>query len=509
MERVLRLLVVFFILLPGYLPVSSAGAAPQKNVLFLALDDLNDWVGFLGGYPGRVHTPNLDRLAARGTAFTNAHCTAPVCCPSRTSVMSGLLPTSTGIYNNQHWWKPNLPELRTIPVHFRENGYHTVGAGKIYHHTAGNNPPGQWDHFQRNLFNDNGWVRHGSRLYPWTPAKSRPREFPYSGIKLYSEEADWGILPQPEHLYDDVLVADYAVKYLENLPQRGHDKPFFLACGIFHPHLPWYIPQKYLDLYPLDRVVVPEDLPDDLKDVPEAGRKLARRKSEDLSRLRKTDRWRTAIRHYLASISFADALVGRVLDALDKSPAAEDTIIVLWSDHGWHLGEKGHWHKRTLWEEATRVPFLIAAPGIGEPGQRCSQPVSLVDIFPTLIELCGLPRVKKLDGISLVPWLHEPGRTRKRPAITIEESGHVAVRGMHYRVIRYTTGQWEVYDHRNDPEERTNLAMNPSHTSAIEEAKRWIPLAPASPADSKRAFLFDHGKFMWTHKKSGQVIKGK
>ena len=214
-------------------------------------------------------------------------------------------------------------------------------------------------------------------------------------------------------------------------------------------------------------------------------------------------------RAVISTFFYYDRGVRRVLDALDKSPAAEDTIIVLWSDHGWHLGEKGHWHKRTLWEEATRVPFLIAAPGTGQPGQRCLQPVSLVDIFPTLIELCGLPRVKKLDGISLVPWLHEPGKTRKRPAITIEESGHVAIRGMHYRVIRYTTGQWEVYDHRNDPGERTNLAMDPSHTSTIEEARQWIPAAPASPADSKGAFLFDHRKFTWTHKKNGQVIKGK
>ena len=254
---------------------------------------------------------------------------------------------------------------------------------------------------------------------------------------------------------------------------------------------------------------MPEDLPDDLKDVPEAGRKLARRKSDDLARLRQTGKWRIAVRHYLASISFADTLVGRVLDALDKSPAAQDTIVVLWSDHGWHLGEKGHWHKRTLWEEATRVPFVIAAPGVGMAGQRCRQPVSLVDIFPTLIELCGLPRVGKLDGISLVPWLLKPDKARERPAITIEESGHVAVRTTRYRVIRYTTGQWEVYDHRNDPDERTNLARDPGHTSAIREARQWIPPAPASPADSKKAFVFDHEKFTWKHKKSGRVTKGR
>ena len=504
-----RILLTLVILLPGYLPANSLGKPSQKNVLFIALDDLNDWVGFLGGYPGKVHSPNLDRLATRSTIFTNAHCTAPVCCPSRASVLSGLLPTSTGIYNNQHWWKPNWPNLRTIPVHFRENGYHVIGSGKIYHHTAGNNPPSEWDEFQRNFFNDNGWIRHGSPLYPWTAAKARPPEFPYSGIKLYSGEADWGVLPIAEDKYDDTLVAEYAVNYLSTLPEQGAGRPFFLACGLFHPHLPWYVPQNYLDLYPLEDIFVPEDLPSDLEDIPQPGRALAKRKGGDLSRLRKTGKWRSAIRHYLASISFADALVGRILTALQNSEANRNTIIVLWSDHGWHLGEKGHWHKRTLWEEATRIPFLISAPGTGKPGQHCTEAVSLVDLFPTLIDLCNLSPLENLDGISLLPWLHDPTKPRKQPAITIEESGHVAIRTSRYRAIHYTSGEWELYDHQNDPREHTNLANQPSSRHLLGEIRKWIPSSPATPAMSKKAFRFDHKSFTWTHKKSGRVIKGK
>ena len=493
---------------------SALLAAPTRpNVLFLCVDDMNDWVGFLGGYPGKVHTPNLDRLAARGTVFTNAHCAAPVCCPSRAAVLSGLLPTTTGIYNNQQWWKPNLPNLRTIPIHFRESGYHTIGAGKIYHHTAGNNPPNQWHNFQRMLFNDNAWIRHGSPLYPWTKPTPTPKEFPYSGIKLYSGEADWGVLPLEESNYDDTVTADYAIKFLRNLPDNRQPatdhraKPFFLACGLFHPHMPWYVPQKYLDLYPLDEVVVPESKPDDLDDVPAPGRKLALRKSDDLKRIRDRGKWKSAIRHYLASISFADDKIGRILDALDVN-SLENTIIVLWSDHGWHLGEKGHWHKRTLWEEATRVPLVIIAPGVSKWRQRCDQPVSLIDIFPTLIELCGLPKIEILDGLSLVPWLKNPARKREQPAITVEERGHIAVRSARYRFIMYNTGELEFYDHETDPHEWTNLRDSPDHRDIMLSHMKWIPSKITPPVLTKKSFTFDPHAFTFTNKKTGAVIHG-
>jgi choline-sulfatase len=517
-HRPLAILVIGCGLAGACLPASGeeqpATSSSRQNVLFLAVDDMNDWVGHLGGCPGTVHTPHIDRLARRGTAFTNAHTAAPVCCPSRAAVMSGLLPTTSGIYSNQHWWKPNRPDLLTLPVHFRRNGYRAVGAGKIFHHTAGNNPPGQWDDYQRLVFNDNAWIRSAPN-YPWTEPAPTPAEFPYCGMELYSEECDWGVLPLEESRYDDFVTASYAVAFLRSWARGSADgadeaapQPFFLACGIFHPHLPWYVPQEYLDLYPLEKVVVPEYGPDDLDDVPEPGRKLALRKSDDLEMIRERGQWPAAVRHYLASISFADAQVGRVLDALDRSAAANNTIVVLWSDHGWHLGEKGHWHKRTLWEEATRVPCIVAAPGVGSPGQRCAAPASLIDLFPTLVELCPLSAVDGLDGISLVPWLRDPSLERKQPAVIIEETGHIAVRTARYRYIRYKQGEEELYDHRNDPGERTNLAGRAGHAALKKELARWIPADPARPALSKKSFDFDPQTFTWTRKKTGEVISG-
>ena len=380
---------------------SSQAETHSPNVLFIAVDDLNDWVGFMGGYPGKVHTPNLDRLAARGTAFLNVHTASPVCCPSRVAALSGLLPSSSGIYNNRSWWKPNLPELVTIPSHFKDQGYITAGAGKIFHHTVGHNPPALWDRFQRLDFRDNPNAKQDKNQYPFTRTEGDPTGFPFSGITLYSKEVDWGALDRPEPEFDDARTTQFCVDFLK----QNQEAPFFLACGIFRPHMPWYFPNEYLDLYPLQEVFVPEDLPEDLDDIPESGKRLGLRKYTDMKKTREAELWPTAIQHYLASISFADAQIGKLIDALDDSPYANNTVIVLWSDHGWHLGEKQHWHKRTLWEESTRIPMIIAAPDIGVPGQSTTQPASTVDLFPTLIELCGLEPVtgQDLDGNSLVP----------------------------------------------------------------------------------------------------------
>ena len=486
---------------------SRAADGARPNVLFIAVDDMNDWVGFLGGYPGQVQTPNIDSLAAAGTAFLNAHTAAPVCCPSRAAVMSGQLPTTSGIYNNQQWWKPHHPQLITMPMHFRRHGYTAVGAGKIFHHTAGNNPPSQWDAYHRLVFNDNAWIRAGSPLYPYTSPKPRPSAFPFCGIVNYSEEVDWGVLPgQPEEQYDDAVTVDYAAKFLHS--EESQKKPFFLACGIFHPHLPWYVPQAYLDRYPLDRVVTPTIDLSDLDDVPEAGKKLALRKADNLQKIRNAGKWKTAIRHYLASISFADAQVGRLLRALADSRHSNNTVVVLWSDHGWHLGEKGHWHKRTLWEEATRVPLVVVAPRTGKAGQRCIRPVSLVDLYPTLIELCDLPKLNGLDGMSLVPWLKTPHAPRRRPAVIVEEQGHLAARSEHFRYIRYKDGTEELYDHRTDPREQTNLAGYRDLASVKRELASFLPTEFATPAATKKAYRFDPQGYTWTHRRSGKTVSG-
>ncbi|MDG2224325.1 MAG: sulfatase [Rubripirellula sp.] len=487
----------------------SARAADERppNVLFIAVDDMNDWVGFLGGYPGQVNTPHLDALAASGIAFTNAHTAAPVCCPSRVAVMSGLLPSTSGVYNNQHWWKPHRPDLVTLPIHFRNNGYQSIGAGKIYHHTVGNNPPSQWDDYHRLVFNDNAWIRYGSPLYPYSKPKQRPKTFPFAGIVNYSGEVDWGVPPGlAEKDYDDAVTVDFAVRFLNS--RESTDRPFFLACGVFHPHLPWYVPQRFLDQYPIDTVVVPEINLSDLDDIPEPGRKLALRKADNLKKIRDAGKWRVAIKHYLASISFADAQVGRLLKQLRETPHAENTIIVLWSDHGWHLGEKGHWHKRTLWEEATRVPLIISAPKVGRSGQRCDRPTSLVDLFPTLIELCDLPPVKSLDGISLIPWLQNPNAPRERPAIIVEEQGHMAVRTDRYRYIRYRSGEEELYDHRIDPGEHENLADRDELSNLKQKLANYLPTNLAAPAASKKSYQFNPLDYSWTVRKTESIISG-
>jgi len=322
-------------------PVPDQVDTARPNVLFLAVDDMKDWVGCLGGYEAAVHTPNIDRLAGRGMLFTSAHCASPKCAPSRAAIMTGQRPSTTGLYDNGNWWMPNLPDVVTMPVHFRNHGYRVAGAGKIFHHTAGNNPPCQWDDFFRLTFRNDPWFRGAKLNYPWSKTGPYPKGFPLSGVKGLGHENDWGSLGIPEGDYDDTLSADYAVRFL----QQPQDRLFFLACGLFRPHLPWYVPQRFFDLYPLDEIRLPQVQADDLDDVPAEGQRLARARRDDFETIRDAGRWKNAIRAYLASISYADAQLGRVLDALDNSPQANGTVVALWSDHGWHLGDKGHWHK--------------------------------------------------------------------------------------------------------------------------------------------------------------------
>ena len=493
-----------------YHSVSSLqGLAAEKkpNVLFIAVDDLRDWVGFMGGYKGKVHTPHMDEMASRGTAFLNAHTAAPVCCPSRAAVMSGLLPSTSGIYNNGHWWKPNIPKLITLPEHFRHNGYLAVGAGKIFHHTAGNNPPAIWDEYHRLVFNDDAFSRSSGRyltLYPYTKRQMVPSEFPYSGITLYSPEVDWGVLHKKEKQMDDYQTVKFCADFLA----RKHRKPFFLACGIFRPHLPWYVPKKYLDLYPVDQVHLPEVLKHDLNDVPAAGQEMALRKKQGLEKVKAAKKWKSAVAHYLASVTYADARVGQLLKGLDQSDYAKNTIIVLWSDHGWHFGEKEHWHKRTLWEVCTRVPFIVAAPEIGKPRQVSHQPVSLIDIYPTMIELCGLTKRPKLDGLSLVPLLENPRTLRGEPAVTVSEDRHVSVVDSRYRFIHYRDGSQELYDRKDDPHEWNNRAADLKLKEVKQRLSAFVPKKWAKPALGKNAFQFNPQTYRWKHKKSGQVIEG-
>jgi arylsulfatase A-like enzyme len=414
------------------------------NVLFVVFDDLNDWVNCLGGYLGTIHTPNMDALAASGTLFTNAHCAIPLCNASRTSTLTGLSPLQTKVLYNTTKWRdiPAMKNTQTLPQYFQAKGYRTVGAGKIFHF----NEPAAWNDF---------WPQneHGFPPEPIEPDNEHPLKGgpPQNRIDT---SFDWGVVDTKVENTPDYQVADHIIRTLQT-PQT---QPLFLGCGFGKPHLPWYLPKAYFDRYPLDSVQLPAVLQNDLDDVPAAGRALINEYIHtDVVRL---GFWKKAVQAYLASITFADEQLGRVLTALRESSIADNTIVVLWSDHGWHLGEKMQWRKLTLWEEATHIPLIISGPGI-HAGQHCAAPVSLLDIVPTLADLCQLAVPSNLPGHSLKPLLQMPDAEWPHAAITlwqIKDGNHFALRDQRYRYIRYSDGTEELYDHQQDPHEWHNLA---------------------------------------------------
>jgi arylsulfatase A-like enzyme len=467
----------------------AAGAPRRPNVFFISVDDMNDWVGCLRAYPG-VRTPHIDRLARTGVLFSDAHCASPLCNPSRTALFTGLGPATTGIYNNEHYWRPALPGVVTIPEYFKQNGYYVGGAGKVFHHVAGFNPPAQWDEFQLQVFDD-PWYRR-AEWYPWVKKIPAPPGHPFNGLQDFPGEFDWGVLPKPEREYGDMAAVEWAEKFLA----RRLDKPFFAAVGLWHPHIPLFAPQAYFDLYPEKRVRLPPVRKDDLDDVPAVGRELAAARREEYERIVREGKWREAVRAYLAAISFADAMIGRLVAALDRSPHAANTILVLWSDNGWHLGEKQHWHKSTLWQRSTHVPLILRVPGARSAGCPRRQPVSLLDLYPTLIEMCGLPAKRELEGTSLRPLLQDAGATR-RPAVVTYLPGNHAVCTRRWRYIRYRDGGEELYDRTADPHEFRNLAGLPRHQELKRELARWAPRASAPPKPERKAYDFDFQTYTW------------
>ncbi len=437
----------------------SRGRPERPNVLFIAVDDLNDWIGALGGHPD-VKTPNIDKLAARGVLFTRAYCAAPACNPSRAALLTGVRPYTSGVYHNSQPWRPAMKDAVTLPRHFMANGYHVAGGGKIFH--GGFDDAESW----HDTFKGRG-------------GDTRPAKVPANGI-AGTAQFDWGPIEAGDEAMPDYKMVSWAGEVLA----RKHDKPFFLAAGFVKPHLPWYVPKRYFELYPLDRIAMPKTDEKDLDDVPPAGRRMARPEG-DHRKVLESDNWRRAVQGYLAAISFCDAMVGRLVEALDRSPHAANTVVVLWGDHGWHLGEKQHWRKFALWERATRAPLLFVAPGVTKPGGRCDRTVDFMGIYPTLAELCGLPPGKEQEGTSLVSLLRDPGAKWERPAITTHGRGNHAVRTERWRYIRYADGSEELYDHDADPLEWTNLAGRPGFAKAKEELARLLPKADAPDAPGR------------------------
>lgn len=484
MRHIFKVILLTVIWIP-WLDGSSVDRKP--NVLFIAIDDQNDWVGVLGGHP-LARTPNIDRLAERGTIFLNAHCQAPLCNPSRTSVLLGLRPTTTGIYGLAPWFRavPDIRDRVTLPEHFRMNGYTTYSTGKVYHD--------QWgDETLRHEFDVLGpaggaralGVRPPQKLIPPTPMGDHPL-------------MDWGAFLHRDDERGDYHVATWTAKQLRNLPK---DRPFFLAAGIFLPHVPCYAPPAWFELYPDDDSVLPPYRAEDRLDTPRAAWYLHWKLPEPrLKWLRQNNQWRNLVRSYLACVSFADAQVGRILDALDESGHAENTVVVLWGDHGWHVGEKDISGKNSLWERSTRVPLIFAGPGVTSRG-RCAQPAELLDIYPTLIELCGIPPRSDLEGLSLGPQLKRANVRRQRPALTSHNPGNHAVRSERYRYIRYVDGSEELYDLKADPNEWTNLAKRSEYATVIDDHRKWLPKREEDfvPGSAHRILTYNEktGDIVW------------
>lgn len=449
----------------------------SKNLLIICVDDLNAWVNTLSPTQ-KIYTPWIDKLAERGTTFEYAYCAAPYCNSSRMAVFTACFPSTTGIFKDEPYWGQPQRKQTFIERLKRQNGYYTISAGKVFH--------GRYDYpnATREQLQDAIWIRQENRNWLWNEIKEMTNEplaepFPQIGIKqdvegrAWSAQLDWGELSnEQEKRHPDVLTANAFVDFLKKPTQQ----PFLAIAGFYKPHLPWYAPNRWIDEYPLEEIQVPLQ-PNDLSYIPEIAERWVKEMPADDATLKAKGLKQKAVQAYKASISFADEQIGRVLQALWESEAADDTIVALWSDNGFHLGEKLHWRKFTLWEEATRVPLIISDPGNRKFATRVSTPVSLIDLFPTLLDLLGLPPRPDIDGHSLKPLML--GHTSKAvtPALTQWGEGNASIRIGHWRYTRYKTGEEELYDHLYDPLEHNNLAITPEASNMLNSLRKTFEKA--------------------------------
>lgn len=467
----------------------AASDSRRPNILFLCADDLNDWIAPLRGHP-QVKTPHFDRLAARGTTFANAYCPAPLCTPSRTSVLTGLRPSTIGCYGLAPGVRDfaRTKEHVTLPQSFTRAGYHTYTCGKVYH--TGSIKPEDWPA---------EFVQRGPAPSPPRPAR------PLSKLpEPHHPLMDWGAFPGRDEEMADFKIADATIGALRAAPI---DRPFFIAGGFISTHVPCFAPQRWFDLYPDDTLQMPAVRAGDRDDTPRFSWYLHWRLPEPrLKVLEACGEWRPLVRAYLATVSFLDAQLGRVLDALDATGRAENTLVAFWSDHGYHLGEKAISGKNTLWERSTHVPLFLSGPGIAR-GARCTRTVETLDLFPTLLELAGLPARPDLEGHSLAPLCRDAKAPRPWPAISTHNQGNHAVRTERWRYIRYADGSEELYDIVADAQEWTNLAGQAEYAPVCRELATWLPKVDLPPGPGSRQRVLTYNAATHEATWEGRVIQ--
>ena len=447
----------------------------RPNVLFIVADDLNSWIGALGRHPD-VQTPAIDALARRGTLFSHAYCAAPYCNASRMSVFTGCLPVTTGVYANEPFWEGPLRRKTYVEI-LKEAGYYTFGAGKVFHGVYDYTRAGQTSSRKAE------WITIENRPQLWnrfdtSASEPLPAMRPLNGLFDFSRFAevpklyhhfDWGPLPdEAESTIPDEIVCRSIVDFLLNAPPQ----PFFCAAGLYKPHLPWHVPKRFFDLYDAAKITLPVVREDDLDDVPPLAKTWALT-PPDHQLVTSRGQWRPAVQGYLAAISYCDWIIGRLIEALDRSGLADETIVVLWGDNGFHLGEKLHWRKFVLWEEATRVPMIVVPPSGVLARARYDEPVGLLDLFPTIADLCNVKGPDKIDGRSLVSAMGHEHNAGVPVLMTWGKDNH-SVRTRDWRYTRYSDGGEELYHHPSDPHEWTNLASDNRFADRLSLLRTYI-----------------------------------
>ncbi|MCR9198190.1 MAG: sulfatase [Planctomycetaceae bacterium] len=442
--------------------------SPSPDVIMVIVDDLNDWISLLDPQ-GPVRTPHLRRLARRGVLFRRAYCVSPACNPSRVATLTGLRPATSGVYGNASDWRRALPDRLTITQQFRNAGYYVAGAGKVFHHHL------------NGAFHDPASFVHFTPMTPQQYPASKLNRAPEYG----SRNTDWGPWPPGDEQTIDYQTVTRCIEVLED---HDADQPLFLTCGLFKPHSPFFAPPQWHR--PID--ALPQRLADDRGDLPAGAHQLMKRKDwfwqgMQAVEQRQPGAWQDFIGSYVACAEFVDAQLGRLLDAVDRSDRYRNAVMLLWSDHGFHLGEKDHIEKFALWEKTTHIPFVIVAPGVARANTVCDRPLDLSVLYPTLLELAGLPPDESADGRSVVPLLRDPTRPWSEPAVMTYQRGNHAVRSQRWRYIRYRDGSEELYDHTTDPHEWHNLAepkhgkVRDEYRQVMNEHRRWLPDSEAAP----------------------------